>query len=58
MGVKFDKTDDLGKMFEEFAFDPLGDELEKREKANQAEAEKFLQSERKAAKIKKENTEK
>lgn len=45
MGVKFNKTDDLGKMFEEFAFDPFGDELAKRDEANQAEADKFLEKE-------------
>lgn len=45
MGVKVDNVDNLGKMFEEFAFDPFGDEIAKREAANLAEAEKFLQNE-------------
>lgn len=60
MGLKYNKIDNLGKLFEEFAIDP--DQVENQERANQAqkEAEYFLNKEqeqiaKQALEAKKEN---
>ena len=45
MGLKFNKTDKLDKLFEEFALDPYQGEKEAREKQVQDEADKFLKLE-------------
>lgn len=51
MGLKFERTDNLDKMFEEFAIDP--DKKEKEEKAKREVVERFLEPENKKEEEKK-----
>lgn len=45
MGLKFERTDNLDKMFEAFAIDP--DKKEKEEKTKREAVERFLEPEEK-----------